>query len=78
MKKKDKLSKVAICPKCNKIILACHIDYLIEETEEEFTELTNEGFTVKLETIDETQSRDFGSYSQCSTGECLTFNTKKK
>ena len=65
------VSKVAVCPNCNGIILACHVDSLEEETEKEFTELTNEGFEVKLETIDETRKKRFGTYNECSKQECL-------
>jgi len=50
MRTEGNVSKVAICPKCKGFTLACHIDSLCERTEKEFTELTNEGFEVKLET----------------------------
>lgn len=63
-------SKVAICPKCNGLIRACHVDYLRKGNEKEFTELLNEGFTVKLETIPETQQRKFASYAECSKRTC--------
>jgi hypothetical protein len=61
---------VAICPNCKGFTLACHVDSLTKETEKEFTELTNEGFIVKLETIEETRSRNYGAYSKCSKKEC--------
>lgn len=72
MRTEGKVSKVAICPKCKGFTLACHIDSLSKETEKEFTELTNEGFEVKLETIEETRAREYGAYSECSQGKCLT------
>lgn len=65
MRTEGKISKVAICNKCNKFILASHIDYLDKQTEKEFTELTNEGFTIKIETAEETRSREFGDYEDC-------------
>jgi hypothetical protein len=70
MKLEGKVSKVAICEGCNKLILASHIDYVDKATEKQFTELTNEGFLVKIETVEETKARDFGSYKDCSTGNC--------
>lgn len=70
MRTEGKISKVAICPKCDGFILACHVDHLEPETEKEFTELTNEGFAVKLETADETRARKYGAYSECSKGKC--------
>ena len=71
MRTEGNVSKVAICPKCDGFTLACHVDSLDKETEKEFTELTNEGFIVKLETIEETQARDYGAYDDCSTGKCV-------
>jgi hypothetical protein len=70
MRLEGKVSKVAICNGCNKMILASHIDYIDKTTEKEFTQFTNEGFLVKIETIEETKKRDFGSYEDCSTGKC--------
>ena len=70
MRTEGNISKVAICPKCDKTILACHVDYLNEINEKEFTEFTNEGFIVKVETKDETISRGFGDYELCSTNRC--------
>tara|TARA_B100001146_G_C16062056_1_gene382577 strand:- start:135 stop:353 length:219 start_codon:yes stop_codon:yes gene_type:complete len=70
MRTEGNVSKVAICPKCKGFTLACHVDCLDEETEKEFTDLTNEGFEVKLETIKETQAREYGAYSDCSKGKC--------
>jgi len=71
MRTEGKVSKVAICEKCNNFVLASHIDYIDKKTEKEFTELTNEGFTVKLETIEETQARNYSSYQNCKSGTCL-------
>lgn len=72
MRTKGKVSKVAVCNKCKSFVLACHIDHISKETEKEFTELTNEGFTVKLETITATKKRKYSSYSDCSTKVCNT------
>ncbi len=71
MRTEGKVSKVAICEKCNNFVLASHIDYIDKKTEKEFTELTNEGFTVKLETIEETKARNYSSYQNCKAGTCL-------
>lgn len=70
MRTEGKISKVAICPKCNAFILACHVDHLSKQTEKEFTELTNKGFEVKLETSEETRARKYGDYNECSKGLC--------
>lgn len=67
MRLEGKISKVAICPTCQKMILACHIDYIYKSIEKEFTQFTNEGFTVKIETAIETKSRKFGFYKNCKT-----------
>lgn len=71
MRTKGKVSKVAICNKCKGFVLACHVDTLTKETEKEFTELTNEGFKVKLETIKDTQKRLYSPYSECSLKKCV-------
>ena len=76
MRTEGKVSKVAICPRCKGFMLACHIDVLCKETEKEFTEFTNEGFEVKLETIEESRARKFASYSECSKGQCKTSKAK--
>jgi len=72
MRTEGNVSKVAICPRCNGFTLACHVDCLGEETENEFTELTNEGFIVKLETIEESRSRVYGAYDECSKQKCIS------
>lgn len=71
MRKEGKVSKVAFCEKCNKLIMACHVDYLSKNSEKQFTEFVNEGFVVKIETIEETKSRKWGDYSKCSKRNCL-------
>jgi len=71
MRTEGKVSKVAICEKCKGFILASHIDYIGKQTEKEFTELTNEGFTVKLESIEETKARKFATYKDCKNGTCV-------
>ena len=70
MRLEGKVSKVAICETCNKMILASHIDYIDRKTEKEFTELTNEGFIVKVETVKETKARYFGNYKDCYKARC--------
>lgn len=71
MRTEGKVSKVAICGKCNGFVLGCHIDHLSRQTEKEFTGMTNDGFTVKLETIAETQARQFSDYEDCKEGKCV-------
>jgi ribosomal protein L32 len=70
MRAEGKVSKVAICENCGGFILASHVDFLDSRTEKEFTELTNEGFTVKLETVEETRARHFALYKDCKSGVC--------
>lgn len=70
MRLDGKISKVAICENCQGFILACHVDYLDKETEKQFTELTNDGFTVKLETADETRARSYTSSTDCKDKKC--------
>tara|TARA_R110002020_G_scaffold318905_7_gene534551 strand:- start:7841 stop:8056 length:216 start_codon:yes stop_codon:yes gene_type:complete len=70
MRTEGNVSKVAVCPKCDGFTLACHVDSLDREIEKEFTQMTNEGFIVKLETIKETQARKYGAYSECSKNKC--------
>lgn len=70
MRLEGKISKVAICEKCQGFILACHVDYLDKETEKQFTELTNDGFTIKLETAEETRARNFTNSKDCLNGSC--------
>lgn len=70
MQTEGNISKVAICPQCQKMMMACHVNHLSKATEKEFTEFTNEGFIVKIETRDETVARSFGDYNLCSKKEC--------
>ena len=70
MRKEGKISKVAICKRCKGFVLASHIDYIDKETEKEFTELTNEGFDVRIETGNRTRKREFSSYNTCSAKNC--------
>jgi hypothetical protein len=70
MRTEGNVSKVAICQNCDGFVLACHVDGLDKRTEKEFTEFTNEGFLVKIETIQETKARDFADYDECSNGTC--------
>lgn len=70
MRTEGKISKVAICEKCQGFILACHVDYLDKKTEKEFTNLSNQGFTIKIETGDETRARNYTSSKKCLEGTC--------
>lgn len=70
MRIEGKLSKVAICPQCSGLILAGHIDFLNKQQERHFTQLTNEGFTIFLETLKESQSRKFSTYQVCKAKQC--------
>jgi len=70
MRLEGKVSKVAICERCEGIIYACHVDKLNKTREKEFTELANEGFTIKTETISQTQAREFVTYGDCTKGTC--------
>ena len=65
MRTEGKISKVAICEKCQNYILASHVDFLDKKTEKQFTELTNDGFTVKIETGAETRARRFTNVKNC-------------
>lgn len=58
MRKEGKVSKVAVCPHCGDAVLFSHVDYLSKQTEKEFTEFSNEGYTIKLETIEESKKRN--------------------
>lgn len=72
MRTEGKLSKVALCPNCDGFVMAGHIDYSDKQTEKEFTELSNEGFTIKLETLAETKARKMTYYSDCVNDGCLS------
>lgn len=63
-------SKVAVCKSCDSMVIAAHVDYLDKQIEKGFTQATNEGFIVKLETKDETRARNFGDYQKCKNGNC--------
>ena len=70
MEMEGNVSKVAVCPSCQGFIKACHIEGLSEGAEKEFTDLTNKGFEVKLETIEHTRSRTLSSYKDCLIKRC--------
>jgi hypothetical protein len=74
MNLKEKKSKVAICERCQKYTLASHTDYITNKTEKEFTELANIGFTVKIETLEETQQRGYSYWEDCINAKCETKN----
>lgn len=67
----EKVSKVAICERCQSYILACHVEYIDKETKKKFSDLSDDGFTIKTETIKDTQLRPFGDYKACKKGYCL-------
>ena len=50
--------------------MASHIDSITKKSENEFTKLANLGFTVKLETIKETQARGYSYLERCLYGKC--------
>lgn len=70
MNNAEKTSKVAICEKCQSFVLACDINYIDEITEKEFTDLSNLGFTVKLESKEETRERRYSWWEDCEKGKC--------
>lgn len=70
MKTEGKVSRVAICEKCQSYILACHIEYLDKDAKKEFSKLSDDGFTIKTETIEDTKDRPFGDYKSCKSGKC--------
>jgi hypothetical protein len=74
MEKEGKISKVAICENCGGFFQACHVDYLDKESEKAFTKLSNEGFTIKVETGAETRSREWlmpDEKALCMEGKCV-------
>jgi hypothetical protein len=74
---KAKKSKVALCKGCKGFIMASHTDYMDKATEKEFTQFTNEGFEVKIETLDKTRSRNLVFYSNKKNGKCKDCNKPK-
>jgi hypothetical protein len=70
MNLKERKSKVALCKKCKGFVLASHTDYITKSTEKEFTELTNWGFEVKIETLEKTRSRQLVFTSSIKNGKC--------
>jgi hypothetical protein len=74
MNLKERKSKVALCKKCKGFVLASHTDYITKSTEKEFTELTNWGFEVKIETLEKTRSRNLVFTSKLKNGKCETCN----
>ena len=72
---KEKKSKVALCIKCKGFVLASHIDYISKQSEKEFTQFTNEGYHVKIETLQKTKDRKFVFYSALKNGKCEDCNT---
>ena len=76
LKEQEKTSKVAICEKCQSFVLACDINYLDETTEKEFTDLSNLGFTVKLESKEETMDRKYSWWEDCKNGKCNQLENK--
>jgi hypothetical protein len=72
----DKKSKVALCMNCKGYVLAGHIDYITKNRESEFTQLTNEGYEVKIETLQETRDRGFVFSSLLNNGKCEDCNAQ--
>ena len=68
----DKTSKVAICEKCQSFVLASDINHIAKSSEKDFTFFTNNGFTVKLETKEETKNRKYSWWEDCKEGKCTT------
>ena len=77
MNLKDKKSKVALCKICKGFILASHTDYMSKSTEKEFTQFTNEGYEVKIETLEKTIIRNLVFYSKDKNGKCTDCNKPK-
>lgn len=77
MNLKEKKSKVALCKSCKGFILASHTDYMSKESEKEFTQFTNEGYEVKIETLEKTRSRNLVFYSKDKNGKCKDCNKPK-
>lgn len=63
-------SKVAICEKCQCFVLACATNHLSKSTEKEFTEFSNMGFIVKIESKSETRKRGYSYWENCKYGKC--------
>ena len=76
MNNSEKTSKVAICEKCQSFVLACDINYIDETIEKEFTYFSNIGFTVKLETKEETWIRKYSWWEDCENGNCKKLENK--
>jgi len=74
MNLQEKKSKVALCKKCKGFIMASHMDYMSKSTEKEFTQFTNEGFEIKIETLEKTRSRNLVFYSNKKNGKCKDCN----
>lgn len=66
MNLEGKVSKVAICKNCNGYVLATLNRNIDSETEKEFTELEEEGYIIKVETIEETRARNYVPYESCN------------
>ena len=77
MNLKEKKSKVALCKSCKGFILASRTDYVSKDSEKEFTQFTNEGYEVKIETLEKTRSRNLVFYSKEKNGKCKDCNKPK-
>ena len=58
MRKEGKISRVAFCPICDCFVMASHVDYSSKETDKEFTEFSKQGYSIKIETGQETRNRE--------------------
>lgn len=60
MRTQGEISKIAICPTCDHVILACHVDHIDKEAEQGFIQFFREGYVILTETANETRAREFG------------------
>lgn len=76
MNNADKTSKVAICERCQSFVLASDVNHITKSAEKDFTFFTNNGFTVKLESKDETRARKYSWWEDCKNGLCNSLENK--
>jgi hypothetical protein len=61
-----RISKIAYCHICGGYTIASLISAIDHQTESDFEEALQAGFSIKLETITETKAREFVSFNECS------------
>jgi hypothetical protein len=71
-----KKSKVALCKKCKNFVKATHVSILDRKIEKEFSDLTNEGYIIQLETMERTKKREWVGYSKKKNGKCTECNNE--